>query len=537
VTSQLGLRAAVVVVMLAGVDRLTGAAPPAGGSARAPAPGPGPVRGRVVDRQTRRALSGRTVVIGDERTTTAWDGSFSFEKIPGVYDLAVLDAKRDVVTIYRRLKRRDPLLVHGGAPEIPDEYRAAHSAKLFGSFTVGDRPLAAGASTFGFFSPALSVLGERCAAAASGAPCDPLALYWNGWERVDGEVVAIAIEDRGPRSAERTRSSQALAGWAGRQPLTVTPSQAPTVALALAPMPARRVRADFVIPAGREVSTLIQSYRFPLPVAEIPIRRFYRDGLRGLDDELPDLGALGASLCVTAVSDGDGSASATRCGVGADPTTVTLQAPPRLTAPAQKAAFDRETAFTWTRFAGGVQVLELSGGPAADQPDVTIYTMETTASWQRDLGAAPVTFPKRCSIYQVSAGGYGPFRSMDDAAGPAGLGALAPAETRFSQSPPITVTVPPWPPAKPGTFEAKLCHYPHAQGIVCGGMTSDGFPEAYVLSAINNKLRAFPEFTKAIGIYCVHDCATARRFMKAYAAYSAKHPDFDGAQPYEREDC
>jgi hypothetical protein len=137
----------------------------------------------------------------------------------------------------------------------------------------------------------------------------------------------------------------------------------------------------------------------------------------------------------------------------------------------------------------------------------------------------------------VHAGGYGPFRSIDDAAGPAGLGALVPAETRSSQSPPLTVTVPRWPRAQPGTFEAKLCHYPHAQGIVCDGMTTDGSPEAYVLSAINNKLRAFPRFTKAIGIYCVHDCATARRFMKAYAAYSAKHPDFDGAQPYEREDC
>jgi hypothetical protein len=214
-----------------------------------------------------------------------------------------------------------------------------------------------------------------------------------------------------------------------------------------------------------------------------------------------------------------------------------VSAPPRLTSPAQKAAFDRETPFSWTRFAGGVQVLELLGGPAAEQPDVTIYTMETNASWQRDAAAASIAFPKRCSIYQVSAGGYGPFRSMDDAVGPAGLGALVPAETRSGQSPPTTITVTRWPRAKPGTFEAKLCHYPRARGIVCDGVTGDGFPEAYVLSAINAKLRAFPEFTKAIGIYCVHDCATARRFVKAYAKYSAAHPGFDASQPYDGEDC
>jgi len=477
-------------------------------------------------------------LIGDQRTTTQVDGSFAFENVPGIYDLAVLDAKRDVVTIYRGLTRRDPLLVHGGAPETLDEYRAAHSAKLFGSFTVGGGPLASAAATLGFFSPALTAVGEPCAATASGAPCDPLALYWNGPATLEGEAVAIAVEDRGPRAADSSRSSQALSGWAGRGPFTVAPSQAPTVGLALARMPARRVRGDFRAPAGHEVSTLIEFYRLPLLGGEIPLRRFDREGLRGLDDELPDLGGVGASLCVTALSDGDGTASATRCGVGADPITLTLEAPPRLMAPANQAAFEPDTAITWSRFSGGVQVLELLGaGPAADRPDVTVYTMETTASWQRELAEARVAFPKGCSIYQMTAGEYGPFRSMDDAFGPAGLGTFVPAEMRWSRSPPIAVTVPRWPRAKPGTFEAKLCHYPYAQGIVCDGVSHDGYPETYVLSAINNKLRAFPEFTTAIGIYCVRDCGTARRFMKAYGEYRAAHPGFDDRQPLDMESC
>jgi hypothetical protein len=537
VTSRRRVCAAIVVASLAG-GCLLGGASSAAASAPAPSPVAGPVRGRVVDRQTRRALPGRAVVIGDQRTTTDADGSFAFASIPRTYDLAVVDAKRDVVTIYRRLTRRDPLLVHGGAPETADQYRAAHSAKLFGSFTVGGRPLASGAARLGFFSRSLAALAEPCPVAASNTPCDPLALYWNEPGPLDGEAVAIAVEDRGPRAADPSRSSQALAAWAGRRPLMVAPSEAPTVAVALAPMPARRVRANFRVPAGRDVSTLVEFYRLPLPGGEIPLRRHHHDGLRGLDDELPDLGGVGASLCVTALSDGDGTASSTRCDVGAAPVTLTLNAPPHLTAPANKAAFEPDTPIAWSRFPGGVQVLELLGGePAADRPDITIYTMETTASWARDLAAARVAFPKGCSMYQLTAGGHGPFRSMDEAVGPAGLGAFAPAEARWSRSPPIAVTVPRWPRAQPGTFEAKLCHYPYAQGIVCDGTSHHGYPETYVLSAINNKLRAFPEFAKAIGIYCVRDCETARRFTKAYSDYSAAHPGFDQEQPLDMESC
>jgi hypothetical protein len=539
-TSRLGFCAA-VAASLTGGCRLGGAASAASApaaAAPAPAPLPGPVRGRVVDRRTRAALPGRAVLIGGQQATTAADGSFAFENISGVYDAAVLDAKRDVVTIYRRLTRRDPLLVHAGAPEKLDEYRAKHSAKLFGSYTVGGRPLAAGAATLGFFSPTLAALTEPCALAASVTPCDPLALYWNRPGQLDGEAVAIAIEDRGPRSADTSRSTAAISAWAARRPFTVTPSAAPTVDLALAPMPARRIRADFRAPAGHQVSTLIESYRIPLPDGEIPLRRIDRESLRELDDELPDLGSLGASLCVTALSDTYGTASATRCGVGTAPITLTLETPPRLTAPANRAALEPDTRLAWSRFAGGVQVLELLGAEAAaDRPAVTIYTMETTASWQAALAATPVAFPKGCSIYQVTAGGYGPFASIDDAVGSGGLGAYVPAETRWSQSAPITVTVPRWPRAQPGTFEAKLCHYPYAQGIVCDGTTADGFPEHYILSAINNKLRHFPEFTKAIGIYCVHDCETARRFWKAYGAYSATHPGFDDKQPLDMESC
>ena len=219
--------------------------------------------------------------------------------------------------------------------------------------------------------------------------------------------------------------------------------------------------------------------------------------------------ALGASLCVTAIGDGPGTTGATRCRASADGTfALTLDRPPTLTAPAQGAAFERDTAFSWSRFAGGIQVLQLAGaGPEADRPDVTIYTPDTTVSWQA-LAGTGVALPRGCSIYEVTAGGRGPYASMDEAFARDGVGALIPSEARWSQSQPITVTVPRWPRPEPGSFEAKLCHYPYAQGIVCTPPTTADDGEYYILSAINNRLRNFPEFTKSIGIYCVHDCDT-----------------------------
>jgi hypothetical protein len=379
----------------------------------------------------------------------------------------------------------------------------------------------------GFFSPTLTGVG------------DPVVLHWIQPTTLDGEVLAVALDDAGSPSVETSPTSAAvLSGWATRRRLTVTPSMAATIDLALAPLPRRRIRGALVAPDGFHVSALIESFRLAIAGADLPIRRDERDGLRGIDDELPDASGLGASLCVTALAEGEGTTGAIRCRAGADATFgLALDRPPRLTAPAHGTAFERDTVFSWSRFPGGVQVLQLAGpGPAAEHPDITVYTPDASVSWQA-LAGTGVAFPGGCSIYQVTAGGRGPYASMDEAVAPGGIGAWIPAEARWSQSPPITVTVPRWPRPEPGSFEAKLCHYPRGRLVVCTPPTNADNGEYYVLSAINNKLRSFPEFTKSIGLYCVHDCETARQFMKAFRDYSAKHPGFDAKQPLDMEAC
>jgi hypothetical protein len=474
---------------------------------------PGPVSGRVVDRRTGAGLAGRVVIAGGRRATTAADGRFTLPDVPAPYDLAIVDPGGERATVYQKLSRRDPLLVHGTRAPV-DEWRARHSARLYGNPTIEGRP-PGGTTLMGFFSPPARGLG------------DPIVLHWIEPATLDGEVLALAIDDAGR-------------GWAARRPLSVTPSMAAaTIDLPLAALPGRRVRGAVDAPAGFEASTLVASFRVPIPGAELPILRQEGDGLRGIDRELPDPAALGATLCLTATGDGEGTAGATQCRAGAGGTfALALDRPPAITAPAQGAAFEPDTRFSWTGASGRVNVLQLAGqGPEADRPDVTVYTPDTTVTWAA-LAATAVRFPRGCSIYQVTAGTRGPYASMDDAVAPEGLGALIPAETRWSQSAPISMTVPRWPRPAPGSFESRLCHYPAGQGVVCRPPVGDhDRGEYYILSAINNKLRNFPELAKSIGIYCVHDCDTARRFMKGLHEYSAQHPGFDAHEPSDTEEC
>jgi hypothetical protein len=70
--------------------------------------------------------------------------------------------------------------------------------------------------------------------------------------------------------------------------------------------------------------------------------------------------------------------------------------------------------------------------------------------------------------------------------------------------------------------------------IVCG-TTADGDPEIYMLRAMNNKLRHYPDFAVEIGMHSVNDCGGARTFQLRYLAYAETHRGFDINEPREYE--
>jgi hypothetical protein len=81
----------------------------------------------------------------------------------------------------------------------------------------------------------------------------------------------------------------------------------------------------------------------------------------------------------------------------------------------------------------------------------------------------------------------------------------------------------PFDPQRPGA--ALLCDRPELpEG-------AEGRTMYFVVSAMNFKLRQYPEFAAAIGVDLVSDCDAAFRYEQGLALYSAEHPGFDADEP------
>jgi hypothetical protein len=188
--------------------------------------------------------------------------------------------------------------------------------------------------------------------------------------------------------------------------------------------------------------------------------------------------------------------------------------------------------FSWTPQPNAVYQLTLataSGDPDAELPRIDIVTARPTASWP-DLSGVGIVFPQSLAAYRATVAARGPLASVDQRAAPRDLAAKGPRDRWKSESQDLSVPVQP----PLGKQEAE-CQKLNVDVIVCGpgpaGLSHR--EERYVTSAMNKKLRSYPDFANAANIHCVHDCASARAFSKAYEDYEKSHPGFDANQPLE----
>lgn len=207
--------------------------------------------------------------------------------------------------------------------------------------------------------------------------------------------------------------------------------------------------------------------------------------------------------------------------------SVALSAP-TLLAPQPEAFVTAGTRLSWSRFAGGVHVLELNvGWPIPDNPNVHIYTADVSATLG-DLALAGVAAPDGAGEYTCTVRGLGRRPTLDGAAGPQGIGAANGGDDAIAHENPIEITLVPIeafgpPPAS--------CAIADGTAIVCNDKRAIEEREFYMPAAMNAKLRLYPRFAATFGGPCVRDCAGARAFTKAYADYKTAHPDFDTNQP------
>jgi hypothetical protein len=531
------------------------------------------VVGRVVDLWTRRPLAGRLVAIGRARAVTDGDGRFTIAGVPERYDAAVVEPDRAAASVYRGLRRRDPLLVHRGLEKAEGNHITDIVGTLGGGGALekGDQVIVAFLSGEGsaFDSPTAAGAGHRPTYPDYG----PLRVIWRGPESITGELVAVLVPaaGSGPSPDAGVRRPALLArktitletGFVTRPVFVVDehncdappplepPRRRPTaVPLTFAPVPWRHVS---LIVEAPYLDSLTPRFRWPALDAELvlpsfgPTRRRLPARPIPLETDVPDLGSLGGVLCLEAVADHVNMAAT--CALPNNGPAMLkprrapgLSMPPGPLAAGGEAIVSATSRVSWTPFEGGVHLLAFEAQfSSAEHPSIYLYTEETSASWP-DIAELGVRFPADFVIYDVGVTGFGPYRSLDEALAPKGIGAATisdqyraggsglfnamlsptggpPDETVCGEIAPVACDPPP-PACNCG--RDCICQSP------CD-MAKAPYPRDFQMA--NRLLNFHPGLAAASGLRCVRDCDGLRTFRVAFKRYLHQHPGFQGNEP------
>jgi hypothetical protein len=405
---------------------------------------PGMVRGTVLDHRSNLPSIGRLVVVGTAQATTDINGRFAIAAPAGVYDITVVDPNRSSVTFYRGLRRRDPVLIHDGDPNLVPKGHDTHAAHIEGALSGGGfDPTTSNMASVYFFSPQVvrdKILGGPTYGVRS-AGFSPLPLSWLGPASITGSLIAVrTTRDKTSAAAQATGDKGPVVWWGAHKDIKVASGEVTTADLTFARLPMGHIAGRIDVDPGLVVTGKGVTY-YHLRNRGIPLAG---DGKASrstpFDYPVPDLRHLPGRYCANAYNGDSGVYSTTmKCGValGTTDVTIRLHAPPKLTTPvhrpnyvADKPTISRDTQFTWTAFeAGPVHQLSLEGGP----PLITVYTTATSTSWP-DVESVGVPLPKVGDAYMVSVTGHGPYQGMDEAFSPTGIGMPLPKEAYSARS-------------------------------------------------------------------------------------------------------
>jgi hypothetical protein len=269
--------------------------------------------------------------------------------------------------------------------------------------------------------------------AQSGPAYGPLLLEWSGEASVSGKMVALGFFAGG----------DAGVSWAyGEGHFAASRGETAHVELGMSSIQVVTVGGSVRISEGYYLAQVLAYYRYPLIHAGVEAASD-QSGHLNFSLAVPDL-LSSASLCVEATSSSSpGTMITTVCGnTSANKAVIQLQAPPGFSPPFDGTSLSSNSSLSWTQFDDGVYEVSLQL-PSASRatPTVNLFTSRTSLSWTQ-LEAMGVPFPIG-STYQLALEGRGPFASMDEAAGPDGMGAPFPTERRWCYSPSANVLLTP----------------------------------------------------------------------------------------------
>jgi len=370
--------------------------------------GGGPVRGTVLGTGSGYSFPGRQVVIGAQSTVTDVDGGFSFEQVPGTYDVIVVEPGGWNVSVYYGLTRRDPILSHsGGGGSSLDS--PAQSVSITGTLTADfSLPVDSAhlVTVYYLADHGHGAVQVGAGLVSAGPGYGPLWVGWNGDTSITGTLVAIG--------QYRAAGTPWTKGYLASKPLSLASGDAPTQDLALAEVSIGKIGGTIQMFSGNPLQGVDFTYRLPGMMGGIELGQCSTSGTYSCG--LPDLTALGGDYCVSIV-DLFGVAQAKKCGgrIGMSDLSIQVHSPPQFLKPADGSPITKDSKLSWTSISNGVFMLGMSPDkPTASSPYIQVYTSATQLIWP-DLHAIGVAFPADVT-YTCQVSGLLPYTSMDDLA-------------------------------------------------------------------------------------------------------------------------
>jgi hypothetical protein len=387
------------------------------------------VRGRVVEFETRRPLSGRAVKLGGVTTSTDASGRFSLERPAAPFDIAVTDPDGSTISLFAGVTSSELVLPHTiSAASVPSENVVDVRGSLSGE---GDYPLASNELVSLRFLAEVAD-GAETVPPAFGPEFGPMRIAWDGPDSLAGTLVAV-------RSRVDEEDGTAFTAIAIVE-LTLRNGNDVEVELELEPAAEGRLSGRVELPADHSLSFVQRQYRVPFSFGSIPIS-LDETQASSFDLVVPDLTELGGRYCVGAGSS-DPFFLSERCGLklGASDVVLTLQLPPEPLEPADSATVAPDAEFTWNAFEGGIHRLALlARTPSSASPSVFLFTADTRVRFS-DFSRLADPFAARAT-YDYSLAGYGRFESLDAALSEDGLAANARREAFAGVSATRTIVI------------------------------------------------------------------------------------------------
>ena len=374
------------------------------------------VTGKVVGQNGLAVASVPVIIPGKPSTNSDAGGNFSIANVTTPYDISVVNATGKVAIAYKGLTRTDPtLLFFGSSPGTG--HTGNISGKISGGEFTPNQP-ATDVTNVAFASAATNGYASTAANGTFGA----INLTWYGPTATTGSLYAIQFT----AGAGGLPVASGYKGYGVRSGIAVNDGSTLTNQFdTLQSVTTNQFTGTVTVPSGY----VIGAKAVYANVASSAIINLFTDynATTNLSYYTPGIPGATLLLGASATKTGGGQGVTWRNGLafGATGVSVSIVTPPEVSLPVNAATgVDTTVTFTWTAMAGGVHLVSFTAAGSNPAYYVVTTGTSTTIPNMKPFGLGlPSATAYTWQIY-----GFGPFGSVDAAAGSAGFitGATAP---------------------------------------------------------------------------------------------------------------